>query len=121
VAEHDITVKSRTKKQPYMVRMSPQNARDRAQLINFTRPPADEEELIIKGILVMGDIKNNSFGIIANTASYQGSVSESGATGLKQVALGSRVLAHLLVTMPQGEEPSRPGFTLVALEAAIEA
>jgi hypothetical protein len=121
VAKNDVTVGTRTKKWPFRVKMSPQNARNREQLIKYFLSPADEEAvaiediLEIEGFLVMGDIKNNSFEITKNATSYQGKVSESGAAGLRQIALGSRVRAHLLVTNPQGK-PGRSDYTLFDLK-----
>jgi hypothetical protein len=117
VAKYDLTVGTRTKKYPFLAEMSPQNARDRARLLNYTQSPAEEEEIEIEGILVMGDIKNKSFLITAEASIYRGQVSESGAAGLRQVALGNRVRAHLKVTIPR-EDSGRLGYTLITLEVA---
>ncbi|MDR1167251.1 MAG: hypothetical protein LBO66_15540 [Deltaproteobacteria bacterium] len=119
VAEHEVTVGARTKKWPYWVKMSPQNARDRTRLINYALSPAEEDEVTIEGILVAGDTKNNSFGIVAGAMSYRGRVSESGVACLRRVALGSHVRVRLRVTTHR-EESGRPSYTLVALEAASD-
>jgi hypothetical protein len=79
-----------------------------------TSPCQKNAELVIEGILVMGDIRNNTFDILDNATSYHGQASESGILALKQVSLGTRIQAHLLVEAAH-EESERPAYTLLHL------
>jgi hypothetical protein len=117
LAENDLTLRTRTKVHPFSVTMTPINAKDRKELFDYNLPEFKEEEISIEGILIMGDIKNNSFKIQADATFFHGNVSIEGAEGLKQFVLGSKVQATLLVT--ENEDTGRTDYTLLSLNQVI--
>jgi hypothetical protein len=117
LAENDVVISTRTKTHPYRVKMTPTNARKRKEIINFTSPTIKEEEIEIVGILVMGDLKNNSFAIDADESIFRGQVSSDGSEGLKRFALGSKVKAKLLITTVT-DDSGRSSYTLLSLNDA---
>jgi hypothetical protein len=114
ISANDAIISIRSKKYPFSNKIDSAFTRNITQLLNDTRP-ASEEEILIEGTLVMGDIKNNSFRIISAAAAYRGSVSEQGSAGLQTVPLGSSVRAALLRTVSP-EDHWQLSYTLLSLE-----
>jgi hypothetical protein len=116
LSKNNVMISTRTKNHPYSVQMSPDNARDRKKLLNFTlKSEQSKKEEGIDGKLVMGDIKNNLFNIEGDTGNIKGQVSEKGIEDLKMVSLGSKVHAKLLVTTST-EDAGQPSYTLLSLK-----
>jgi hypothetical protein len=114
LAEENLTISTRTKNHPYSIKMTPENARNKKLVINYNLAEPKEETIEIEGILVMGDLKNNSFCIDSGSTLYRGHVSADGVEGLKNFTLGSIVKANLLVTS-SFEESSKPNYLLLAV------
>ncbi|MDR1013220.1 MAG: hypothetical protein LBL38_03025 [Lactobacillales bacterium] len=118
LTENNVTISTRTKNHPYPIKMTPENARDKKLVINYNLTEPKEETIEIEGNLVMGDLKNNSFCIDADSTLYRGHVSADGVEGLKSFALGSIVKANLLVTTSI-DESSKPNYLLLTLNKAV--
>jgi hypothetical protein len=115
LAENDLTIRTRTKNHPYSVVITPEKVKERKEFFDYTFSEPKEEEISIEGILVMGDIKNNSFAINVESTIYRGQVSEEGVIGLKKFPLGSKVQANILVTAVN-EDVGQPNYTLLSLK-----
>jgi hypothetical protein len=117
VTDNNIIIGTRTKNLPFSVKISPDSARELKQLIDYnpsTLKPV-EEEISIEGILMMGNLKKQSFMIQSESNSFTGQISESGIIGLKLIPLGANVFAKLLVTYPS-EESDKTTYLLLSID-----
>jgi hypothetical protein len=115
--QNSLTISTRTRKHPFSVKLTPDNARNLKHLINYNLSTAKqiEEEIAIEGILMMGNLKRQSFMIQTNSSNYTGQISEDGIIGLKLIPLGSNVIAKLLATYPS-EESDKPAYLLLSID-----
>ncbi|MDR0620508.1 MAG: hypothetical protein LBJ61_01300 [Deltaproteobacteria bacterium] len=117
VTDNNIIIGTRTRNHPFSVKITPDNARELKQLLyyNFSTLKVVEEEISVEGILMMGNLKKQSFMIQTESTTYSGQISESGIIGLKLIPLGTNVLAKLLATSPS-EESDKTSYLLLSID-----
>jgi hypothetical protein len=119
LTDYNLTIFTRTKNHPFAVKITPENARNRKELLNFKYSELNEDEIYINGILIMGDIQKNNFAIKDETTIYRGQVTKDGAVDLMNFTLGSKVQARILVTTFP-EDLAKPSYSLLSLNSILD-
>jgi hypothetical protein len=116
ISNDDIIISTRTKNHPFSVKITSENARKIKQLIDYNLSTAKqkEDEILIEGILMMGNLKTQTFMIQTGSTFYKGKISENGILGLKHIPLGSNVTAKLL-SYYSSEESDKVSFLLLSI------
>jgi hypothetical protein len=114
---NDAIISTRTTSHPFSVKMTPEMAKTRKRALkNYTiSEPKKDEEIIIDGILTMGDIKKHIFSITTDIKSYNGQVTHDGIIELQRFALGSKVQAKLNIKFSQ-DDLAKPSYLLISLQ-----
>jgi hypothetical protein len=116
ITDNNIIIRTRTRNHPFSVKMTPDNAKELKQLIDYNSSTFKhfEEEISIQGILMMGNLKKQSFMIQTESNTYSGQISQNGIIKIKLIPLGTNVLAKLLATSPS-EESDKYSYILLSI------
>jgi hypothetical protein len=119
IIDNNFEIRSRTKKHPFSVNITPEIAKARKKFMDYKKQEYENEEvdheIIVQGILIMGDVYQQTFTIADNDKIYHGNASQAGVDNLKNIALGSKVQAELLFKAHK-DKLSKSSYILLSLK-----
>ena len=117
LSKNGANLKIRTRNKPYGVKLHTKQARERVEWLDLLQ--TTEEQILLSGILVGGNIETARFELKVGDEVIQGRASDAAKSHLRQITLGAQVEAELRVTTLAHEEgvfEPKTSYFLVAVK-----